>query len=307
MAHKDLQHLTRSQVNELIERYYSGENMSALLNDYDLDVPAVRLFSLLPATYVTSDKDECEFCSVHLIAQRKSRTAVKLSPTDFYCPKCGHKPFVDDCGCARCTQKRNDEIKRRRELIFDAFKPSEAPAKFDAITFRDKVYLGILSKTVMDDSRLIGPMHIYHSAGRISPIKEYTHVILSRLIEDKLIRVNPETELCMFNCQSPNFPYDFNMDYVEYLLDMDEEEIEDSLKILAEGDFYDPKTDVKGASELWKELAVEECLEYLTYHAKDVGFGCPPQQKSRAMLSFLLDSFSVSQVFFIIYSCIFLC
>lgn len=152
----------------------------------------------------------------------------------------------------------------------------------------------------MDDTGVIGPLYKYRSASRISPTREYTSIILSRLIDDGLILVDPDTDLRMLDCQSPNFPYDFNMDYVQYLVDVNEESLEESFQILAEGDFYNPETDVKGAAELWKELAVEECFEYLTYHSKDVGFGCPAQHKPRAMLNFLLDSFSVSQVFSII-------
>lgn len=55
------------------------------------------------------------------------------------------------------------------------------------------------------------------------------------------------------------------------------------------------------ALELWKKIALWECLEYLAYQMEKVRFTFHPGEKTISMFSKMLDDFSVSQIYCIIY------
>ena len=55
------------------------------------------------------------------------------------------------------------------------------------------------------------------------------------------------------------------------------------------------------AYDIWREIALGECLDYLIYQMNKVGFNFSPGDKTVAVINELLDSFSVSQVYSIIY------
>ena len=55
------------------------------------------------------------------------------------------------------------------------------------------------------------------------------------------------------------------------------------------------------ALELWKEIAVAECIEYLLYQLERIKFKFSPGEKTYATFSIILKDFSVSQVFGIIW------
>ena len=61
---------------------------------------------------------------------------------------------------------------------------------------------------------------------------------------------------------------------------------------------------VEIAYEIWKDIALNECLDYLIYHMDKVGFKFSIGDKTIAVINELLDSFSVSQIFAIIYKAI---
>lgn len=42
--HKNLSHLSKEKINELIYRYYQNENVIYLLKEFDIDTPPSSLF-----------------------------------------------------------------------------------------------------------------------------------------------------------------------------------------------------------------------------------------------------------------------
>ena len=63
---------------------------------------------------------------------------------------------------------------------------------------------------------------------------------------------------------------------------------------------YNPEHEVE-ASHLWRQIAVEECIEYLLYNIKEVNFDFSPGEKTYTVLDELLNSFSVAQIYGIIW------
>ena len=46
--HKNLSHLSKEKINELIYRYYQNENVISLLEEFDINTPPSSLFKLFP-------------------------------------------------------------------------------------------------------------------------------------------------------------------------------------------------------------------------------------------------------------------
>ena len=55
------------------------------------------------------------------------------------------------------------------------------------------------------------------------------------------------------------------------------------------------------ALELWKEIAVAECIEYLQYQLDKVNFEFTPGEKTYKTFEIILNDFSVSQIYGIIW------
>ena len=85
MKYKNLLHLNESQVKELVKRYYAGENVQRLLDDYSLQVFPSRLYTLLPPMEFTDDGFQCEYCGSNLVAENLSKAAFR----DIYCVRIG--------------------------------------------------------------------------------------------------------------------------------------------------------------------------------------------------------------------------
>lgn len=52
---------------------------------------------------------------------------------------------------------------------------------------------------------------------------------------------------------------------------------------------------------LWKEIAIGECITYLQYRLDKVGFPFSPGEKTHFVFQQLLDYFSVAQIYYIIW------
>ena len=115
MKYKNLLHLNESQVKELVKRYYAGENVQRLLDDYSLQVFPSRLYTLLPPMEFTDDGFQCEYCGSNLIAENLSKAAFRdiycgYDRDKLFCPQCSHRPFDAKCNCPACIKKREKKV-----------------------------------------------------------------------------------------------------------------------------------------------------------------------------------------------------
>ena len=104
--------LAKEEVDQLIERYYSGENIASLIEEYHLSVTASQLAACFPPT-IHPDRI-CRHCGIAMISRRPSRTSIAYDNEheQIYCPNCKH---VDSprCQCVNC--KKDLELSRKAE------------------------------------------------------------------------------------------------------------------------------------------------------------------------------------------------
>lgn len=296
--YSDLSHLTEREITKLIDRYYAGEPTKALVEEYNLKTKPNSLFRLFPP--LVSGDLVCEYCQKPLIAKRKPRSDNNYSGSDYYCPSCGHKPYVGYCKCGNCQEKYRVELERKKLLIQHVY--SEKPNQIDYrdLTFVDRVYLGAVCILMLDEDML----HIFSYSNRgsdinLAPSLRLVIQILKRLIHNNIIVVSSLSSIGAF--AEDNFPFTYSVTDVDYELNLIyPENKERLLKLIMNPDCYDESFRDE-ANQIWMIIAIEECVEYLEYELMKAGFDFTAGEKTRNMFEELLNDFSVAQIYGIIW------
>ena len=82
-----------------------------------------------------------------------------------------------------------------------------------------------------------------------------------------------------------NINYDLNLDNL--------------IKKIINPDYYNLEN-INDAYNLWKDIAINECIEYLIYQIKQINFEFNPADKTYNIIELMLENFSVSQIYNII-------
>ena len=99
-------HLSKSQIEELMSRYYAGDNPEGLIEEFILNISPGRLYTLFPPI-VREDLEACPYCGIYPIQKRASKSAIKTGYRipEPYCSECGHK-YLTSCRCENCMAEK---------------------------------------------------------------------------------------------------------------------------------------------------------------------------------------------------------
>lgn len=305
-----LKHLNEKQIEELMNRYYSdnGETAAVLINEYNLDVLPSRLYTLFPD--VICD-EKCKWCQERLQMPALSKTARMTGSTNKKktCPNCGHVENIHYCHCENCQRERiaERELKEKQERekaltlrrqIHEAYRyEGIRQVELEEINFEERVSLGaILRGFLSEDMTTINPIDIFSLTSDANLSCELIRALCSKGI----LLVDSTSDIEAFK-PGENFPNTYYLDRVKYRLNLKfppnkEKFIKELLSPKGNMEFS-----VEDALYLWKKIAVSECIEYLLYQFDKVGFEFSAGKKTYAMFEELLDDFSVSQIYAIIY------
>lgn len=160
----------------------------------------------------------------------------------------------------------------------------------------------MLKAGLSEDLSTIYPVKNY----KISPSFNFDLEIIRSLYDYKIIKVHPSySSLDAFTSNKQfDYPNVFKIDEVHYFLNVtcnnsNEQTINELLY-----ENYFTEDNIEDAYSLWKKIALEECLEYLLFSMNKVKFSFSPGKKTILLFNNLLDSFSVSEIYSIIYSSI---
>lgn len=304
-----LAHLDKNQIQDLMRRYYNeNETATNLVEEYEIDITPSRLYTLFPD--VICD-EECRWCGEKLRMKALSKTALLSGYTrqEKICLKCGHIENTLYCRCENCENKRGLDRERKekeeREMRFSLQRKIQKTYQYTGLeqkelsdlSFEDRVYLGaILRGFLSEDMTTINPVDL----SNLSPNSDFSCEILRELFKKRIILVDGTSDITAFE-MNDNFPDTFYLNRVIYRLNL--KMPSDKAKFIRE--LLYPKETLDKEKEdmykLWKKIAVEECIEYLLYQFNKVGFEFSPGKKTYALFEELLDDFSVSQIYAIIY------
>ncbi len=296
---KNLVHLSEDEIQVLMQRYYNGENVAALIKEYRISTRASELYKLFPPQIC--ENYECEYCGEYLVIDRVSKSVYGKTryERELYCPECGHRPFIPKCECEYCLEAEEVRKEYQQVEIWNYYSKPQIPVEFDALSFENKVFLGTLCRALLKEN-LYEIIPYRDSNVVLAPSLELCKRIYDSLLHTQAISVSPDSPLDAFVTDSDVFPQKFYKNAVEYYLNLAFPENKDTLFF----DILEPKyfreENAEEAMLLWKQIAVDECIEYLLRELKAVNFDFNPGDKTHKTFDIILNDFSVAQIYYII-------
>lgn len=295
-----LNHLSMDEIIKIKNRYYQGDSVYRLLGEYNLSIAPSQFYKHLPAEQI--EDYGCSKCRVNLVRDAAPRSNQKqiADPTQYYCPICGRKPYIDNHGWLSYPLLSDDEIAEKQSQIKSYYERKLKPIAFDSLPLTAKIYLAALCCVRLDkDQQTILP--IFGSQIVLASTHNIRKNLYSRLIKSGAITVNSESQLDAFDLDARSFPRKYDKEKVSYKLNLISPDSSKSiLETLKKADF---PYDIEGNEilELWQEIAIGECITYLQYRLDKIGFPFSPGEKTHLVFKQLLKNFSVSQIYYIIW------
>jgi len=309
-----LSHLTKKEIEELISRYYNGEKNSVLINEYKIDIKSSLLLKTFPPKIHLNKL--CPYCDIPMFSYRVSKSSYS-SKEIIFCKECKHELDSLHCSCKGCKEARLEQerlLKERkerleylkREIILDTYKiEKEYPVDISELDIKMKLYLSALLRTSLsEDLKDINP--VSSSSLKLTPItpnSKYEIKIISFLKDNRLIIFSPNTdtdsviiednEIVSYIPEEATYRLNVYKDEsaieIESLLYFEDEEVEE--------------IDSETLLEIWLEIGLYECLEYLYIRLKE--FNLPSEyigEKTISAIKEALNHFSISQVFYFVWN-----
>lgn len=310
--HEKLRHLTMLQIESLMNKYYNGVKASDIIKEYNIDTTSSKLYTLFPP--IICEDIICPVCNEPMYKERDSKSSYNWNKKKPFCAICGHTDEII-CKCNYCIAERekvrklNEErkvriLQEKREKIKKVYDLNIVPVNYSELNFREKVFLGALLRTSLsEDMEVILPLN--DAERELAPTIGYIKEILSYLIGRGVISVDSNSSIDAFLDSNEEkdieFPNVYYITMVKYRINIvGDEDIKNILsKIINPKSFSD--ADKEDALNIWKEIALEECIEYFEYQMKSVRFDFNIGEKTIAIFKDLLENFSVSQIYGIIY------
>ena len=296
---KDLSHLSDNEIETLIQRYYAGESITKLLTEYHLSVRSTTLYKLFPPE--VCKEEICEYCNEYLVRERLSKTASawRHDKSDMYCPICSHQPYARSCKCDNCIEKERIIAEQKRQQIKDEYSLKRTPVDFSTLSFEQKVFSGALCRALCEEN--LYEIKAYIGSNTIlAPTDDLCSQMYKTLANNGIIAVSPTSPLEAFVVDK-DFPNKYYIYKVAYYLNL---VFPPNKQILFDeilNPTYYSSEHENEALRLWIQIAVGECLEYLDYQLQKVGFEFNPGEKTYKTFGILLNDFSVSQIYGIIW------
>lgn len=310
--HEKLRHLTMLQIESLMNKYYNGVKASDIIKEYNIDTTSSKLYTLFPP--IICEDIICPVCNEPMYKERDSKSSYSWNKKKPFCAICGHTDEII-CKCNYCIAERekvrklNEKrkvriLQEKREKIKKVYDLNIVPVNYSELNFREKVFLGALLRTSLsEDMEVILPLN--DAERELAPTIGYIKEILSYLIGRGVVSVDSNSSIDAFLDSNEEkdieFPNVYYITMVKYRINIvGDEDIKNILsKIINPKSFsYADKED---ALNIWKEIALEECIEYFEYQMKSVRFDFNIGEKTIAIFKDLLENFSVSQIYGIIY------
>ena len=296
--------LSKSELEELIRRYYAGEKNSVLIEEFGLDVKANQIHTLFP--FIQRHDLVCPYCQAHLVQRALSKSASKYEGSDntAYCEKCGHRNY-EYCRCKNCekisAKQAEKLISQKREVIHSTHRPKR-PNLIDlsTISLIDGLSLVSLARVALNEKNSkILPLkcHTLNFCVREST----TLIVLEKLHEKGLIEISLESDLRAVDLSQEKGPViDFYLLSWEFRLGKDVQENLTAIELL-EKRFRNknewPHFWMKELHTVWVDLALEEVLSYLELKLIEHKFSPRIGDKTRTVFLSLLQSFPISKIY----------
>jgi hypothetical protein len=307
--HSAIAHLSETQLKELMEEYYDEKKtVKSLMEKYKIKAHTSQLVSFFPPLVL---EEECKFCKQPLLKKRTTRTGYSSSFP--YCPNCDHVVGRIYCWCQNCkknaveqkekqAEEEKRQIKEKRQTIIKTYDPNLFTKVNESdLTLIQRLCLAALLRVGLDEKgRIINPPIGY--LNNLTPDPEFNSELFFVLAKSKIIIPDINSPIDAFE-DGETFPHSYYINKVSYYLNVAPED-EDTAGMFQRLLMPDPalfkdKKDI--CFEIWRKIAIYEVLEYLKHSIDKIDFEFKPGEKTMGILNSLLEDYSVSQLYSIIY------
>lgn len=304
-ASHPLLHIDAEALLELIDRYYSGENVDALIKAFGICCSPCSLWRYFPPEATAFD---CPICDAPMVRPRHSRTngsQHKVMP--IRCSQCRHEDS-SNCSCSECkvVRQRAASEKRQRDLraIGDFCKSRWTYCEIDIEPQRLTaetaiVLLSLIRSNGWINETTIGPLQ--NSTIPFVP-KDFRFrlQLINNLLEDGLIAPSLASPPQAFH-HSSSGEISWDTDAVHWhLLFRDPPMFISQLECLVASSDW-PMGWRDGCVSLWRQLAAAECIEFCAHSVAQRGLPMPGNTALSMLTGNLLQDFSVAQCYQLIW------
>lgn len=318
----DLSHLNENELEELICKYYNKEyRVKDIINEYNLEILPTKLLSFFPP--IKHENINCEYCNNNMFSNRPSRSEYQSRYSyekDKFCLNCGHvssdRTFGDSCNCNGCQEYQTKKVlleeqkriekEKKKELQLSAFinnaksNPRLLPDE-ENILYR--LYLSCLCiGSLKDDFK---SFNYFIENNSLAPTTEFLKEIISSLFNHKyIIPTNELNNLDNLEFSDEGEKIKYSPLHIQFELNI---YLGKDINILDK--LFDTSclelVDKKILLNIWKRIGYYELLQFLYYQVEQYNLNTEYiGDKIKDMIKILLEDFSISEGYAIIYSSI---
>ncbi|MDK9689706.1 hypothetical protein [Azospira sp.] len=319
--HPAIKELPNEIVDEIYAKYISGVEIKSLIEDYGIAVSVSQFFRIFPPAY--DGASICRHCGQQMYFSRPSKSSLGHRYNEKRYCSCGHYELrtgstqrgILNCNCSECSkealalkQEREKErleadAKRRRELL-DVYR-FRKPVSFESLSLREVVcLLAFLSCRATEDLSMILPLSTVGAGSRFSATDSHSLDLLRLLYQKGMLEVDAQhSSLDAFVSEDIGRFYLSSVHWCPNI-SVGGDETARPLSALWPWlmDFFShggwKETWCAEILDLWIELGVEECVQYLEMRIQETrSLQFSAEEKTRTELRLLLQDNSVAQIY----------
>lgn len=300
-----LEHLDSEALQNLIDRYYAGENVTVLLKEFDIVCHPGVLWCHFPPEEAGRD---CPMCHVPLVLPRISRTGArwkKVSPA--LCLECQHVE-TSNCTCVVCSTARSlailEKERQDRESIANFCTSRWAYTKLEITPDQLSAEAAIALLSLVRcggwmDSSTVGA--IRNSVIPLTPQESvFQSQLLDILIGRGLVAPLPSSPPGTFMPLGIEPSWEPESAHWMMLFPDPPAFVQQLERLIAS--FAWPDSWPTDCTNIWKKLATAECWEFCKYCVLQRNLPMPGATALYALIDNLLRDFSVSQCYQLIWA-----
>lgn len=309
-----ISHLTQAQIVNLMEKYYSGEKVAKILSEYKLKISVSQLYSLFPPV-ITGEL--CIHCESNMVRPWESKSwASYINQNKRYCVNCGHEN-TSYCNCSYCEEIKRQKIleeqekqkkimEQKRATLASFYDESNWSLKLESdLTLEDRLYLAVILRSALSENTMYIEA-LQGSQSLLAPTEKFEIELIKTLTGRKILVPHVLSDLNAFEIEyedDDDFQITYGIYKVRYRINVQPSDLDydEMIKRLMYPDLSDEEGFREFCYEMWKKIALNECLEYLLFQMNNVGYSFNPGDKTIRVFENLLAHFSVAQIYGIIY------
>jgi hypothetical protein len=308
---KRIGHLSHEDIERLIQRYFNGESVTKLLKEYNIKITASQLYTVFPPMI---SGEECTNCGSNMVYPWGSKTwGDNPRKQQIYCNECGHiKSSACSCDACKLAKKlaREAEIEKQKQLLANKIEIIKAHFAEDNwelfaeedLSLEDQVFLSVILRGALaENTEYIEPLQT--KLGKLAPSIDFEVEMIKHLEAREIIIPHVSSDPSAFELKEDGDTVSYKIFGVKYRINIQPSDLDYDamIKRLMYPNPENFKEDKEFCLEMWKKIALNESLQYLLYQMKKVGYSFNPGEKTIRVFENLLEHFSVSQIYGIIY------